>query len=273
MPAMNCVPPFTRLLVLAALAAGVAPAADAPARAPGGLRELTTDRPDATESPFTVDAGHGQLEMDASSYTRNRLDGLRTTEWSVVPFNLRYGFTPRFELGLFLNPHLRVTEEPRGGPKVTRRGWGDTTLRAKYNFWGNDGGPHACGVIADVTVPTAADGLGVERVEGALSLPLAFELGAGWDGGAMTTVAWTDTGSGRRPVWMNTFTVGREVAENTGVYFELTSAAGAGPHVTTFNTGLTRKLHANLQLDCGVNVGISRTAPDLTVFAGLSRRF
>ena len=28
------------------------------------MRELTPDRPDKTEGPFTVDAGHYQLEMD-----------------------------------------------------------------------------------------------------------------------------------------------------------------------------------------------------------------
>src|SRR5258707_15821817 len=28
------------------------------------MRAFTTDRPDLTESPFTVDAGHFQLEMD-----------------------------------------------------------------------------------------------------------------------------------------------------------------------------------------------------------------
>src|SRR4051794_22151930 len=53
------------------------------------LRELATDRPDATESPFTVDAGHVQIELDLVNYTRNRLDGVRTTEWGVMPFNLR----------------------------------------------------------------------------------------------------------------------------------------------------------------------------------------
>ena len=28
------------------------------------MRELNTDRPDKTESPFTVDAGHYQIELD-----------------------------------------------------------------------------------------------------------------------------------------------------------------------------------------------------------------
>src|SRR6185436_13756478 len=58
------------------------------------LRELATDRPDVTESPFTVDAGHVQLEMDFANFMRNRLDGTRTAEWEAAPLNLRLGLRP-----------------------------------------------------------------------------------------------------------------------------------------------------------------------------------
>ena len=34
------------------------------------LRELTTDRPDTTESAFTVDAGHVQIESTIFSFAR-----------------------------------------------------------------------------------------------------------------------------------------------------------------------------------------------------------
>ena len=36
------------------------------------LRELNTDRPDLTESPYTVDAGHFQIEMDLVTFTDDR---------------------------------------------------------------------------------------------------------------------------------------------------------------------------------------------------------
>src|SRR5213594_318437 len=35
------------------------------------MRELSPDRPDKTESPYTVDAGHFQLEMDFVNYTHD----------------------------------------------------------------------------------------------------------------------------------------------------------------------------------------------------------
>ena len=34
----------------------------------GQMRELSADRPDVTESPYTVDAGHVQLEMSFVDY-------------------------------------------------------------------------------------------------------------------------------------------------------------------------------------------------------------
>src|SRR5687768_12670676 len=89
------------LTALPALAVIVA----APAAVPGALRELTTDRPDSTESPFTVDAGHVQIEMDFLTYGRTRLDGARTVEWEAAPFNLRWGVSANTELGVFVTPH------------------------------------------------------------------------------------------------------------------------------------------------------------------------
>ena len=32
------------------------------------MREMSTDRPDKTESPYTVDAGHFQIESDLFAY-------------------------------------------------------------------------------------------------------------------------------------------------------------------------------------------------------------
>jgi hypothetical protein len=263
------------LALVAAVAASAAGVAAEPGRTPptGPLRELTTDRPDSTESPFTVDPGHLQLEMDVASFTRDRLDGVRTEEWNVAPFNLRYGLNADLEAGIFLAPYVRVTESRRGGAKTRVSGIGDTTLRIKQNFLGNDGGATAFGVMADLKLPTAADGLGNDRTEAALSLPVAYELGGGWAGAAMTVVEYAYTDRGRRAVWVNTITFARDIVPDLGGFVELTSIAGDGRHVATFNCGLTRSLGATTQLDCGINVGISRTAPDLTVFAGLSRKY
>src|SRR5262245_66185319 len=52
------------------------------------MREMSTDRPDQTESPYTVDAGHFQVEMDLVSggFDRDRSGGVefRTTGWGTL---------------------------------------------------------------------------------------------------------------------------------------------------------------------------------------------
>lgn len=239
------------------------------------LREMSTDRPDATESPFTIDPGHVQIEMDFANHARDDQGGGRVTEWEAAPFNLRFGVTANFEAGIFVTPFRREVETPAGGgARVKRSGFGDMMLRAKWNFSGNDGGDTAWGLIADVKLPTADNGMSNGKVEGALTLPVAFTLGGGWEGAAMTSVeaVYTDAGS-HRAVWSNTITAGRDITENVGGFVELTSSAGDGSHVATFNCGLTRRFGPHVQFDAGVNLGLSSAATDVAVFSGVSRRF
>jgi len=238
------------------------------------LREMSTDRPDATESPFTLDAGHVQIEMDAANFMHDRSGGGRTRQWGLAPFNLRFGVRQNLEVGVFFAPYIHVSEQTGEGPTTTAHGSGDTTLRAKLNFWGNDGGPTALGLLVDLKLPTAARGLGNERFESAITLPFTFELGGGWKGGAMTLIEIIHTGAGGyRPVWGNTITFGHDITKEVGGYLELTSSAGDGRYAVTCNVGFTRRVDANTQFDCGVTFGISRAAPDVGLFAGVSRRF
>src|SRR3712207_4619233 len=59
------------------------------------MREMSTDRPDKTESAYTVDAGHFQVEADVVAYGRD----WRTAEagepdaetWSFATTNLKLG--------------------------------------------------------------------------------------------------------------------------------------------------------------------------------------
>ncbi|MDD2763868.1 MAG: transporter [Opitutaceae bacterium] len=279
-------PRFLACSVCAAFACNPPASAAAPAAGKGHYswshptpdtlrRELSTDRPDVTESPFTVDAGRVQLEMDLANYTRDRLDGVRTTEWGVAPFNLRFGVRNTVEAGIFFAPWIRQVEEPLGGSKTAVSGCGDMVVRGKWNFRGNDDGGTAYGLIADVKLPTAARGLGNGRVEGAVALPVAGELAAGWKWGAMTQIRWAhdDAAGGCQPVWFNSITCGRALVGAVAGYVELTSLAGEGSHVGTFDVGLTWQTSRDTQLDAGVNLGISRPAPDALIFSGLARRF
>ena len=59
------------------------------------MREMTTDRPDITEVPFTVDAGHVQIESTLFGYARTRpdVDGAESDVYEFAYTNVRIGLT------------------------------------------------------------------------------------------------------------------------------------------------------------------------------------
>jgi hypothetical protein len=70
------------------------------------LREFDPDRPDVTDSPFTVDAGHIQFESGLFNYALSRPDrqGVVTEEFDVLDTNIRLGITNYAEIDLDVPP-------------------------------------------------------------------------------------------------------------------------------------------------------------------------
>ncbi len=249
---------------------------------PQWLREMTTDRPDKTESPFTVDAGHFQIEMDLVTYSYDKhnpaRDGTIVRTWGVVPVNLKAGLLNNVDFQLVLQPHTYVhTSDPAAG--VSRqRGFGDIVTRLKWNLWGNDGGDTAFGLMPYVKWPVNENQLGNHSVEGGLILPLAVELLAGWGMGVMTQfdVIRDTTSSGYHPEFVNSVTLGHDIVGNLGGYVEFFSSVSAergSSWVGTVDLGLTYALTKNIQFDAGINLGVTRAADDFAPFVGLSLRF
>jgi len=244
------------------------------------LRELTTDRPDLTESPYTVDAGWWQLEMDLASFTdtRDTLDGAntKTTSLSYANVNIKVGLTNNIDLQTVFSTYtVERDTDYVAGTHDKLSGFGDITSRLKINFWGNDGGKTAFGLMPFIKWPTNQHHLGNHSVEGGLIVPLAVSLPAGWDMGVMTEfdVVRNPVDDGYRVDWVNSITFGHDIAGNLGGYVELASVLTKGPDIATFDCGLTYGIGKNVQVDCGANIGLTGAADDLNVFAGLSVRF
>lgn len=193
------------------------------------LRELGTDRPDQTESPFTVDAGHFQAELDLFTFSHDRHNpegrDVRVDEWTVGPVNLKLGIWHHFDVQLIVEPYrsVRVEDRSTGPATVTRRsGYGDTTFRAKFNLWGNDGGRTALALLPVLTVPTSEDQLGVSAAEGGLLIPfnlewpLDFDLGL-TSGGGLSQDA---DEAGHHPGFVNSIALGRTLGGRVSGYLE-----------------------------------------------------
>ena len=142
------------------------------------MRDLSPDRPDVTESPYTVDAGHYQLEMDFANFTYNKTDGTTTKTWDVGDFNFKAGLLNNVDVQFVYDNYLNVQTKDNSGKSTTQSGFGDFTTRLKINLWGDDGGTTAFALLPYVTFPTGTDGLGNGAVEGGVIFPAGGKFAA-----------------------------------------------------------------------------------------------
>lgn len=143
------------------------------------LRELQPDRPGVTESPFTVDAGHAQVEMDAFRLSNGGRDQEeRTRDWHLAYTMLKFGLGRRTDMQMEVPLYDNNKQRPVGAGQWQERhsGFGDISLRVKHNFIGDDQQGHfAMSVIGYVRLPSGGK-MGSGALEYGLILPLDVEL-------------------------------------------------------------------------------------------------
>jgi hypothetical protein len=270
---------------VAALLAATAPASGEEERSKSGytlfnptprdlMRPLATDRPDKTESAYSVDAGHLQLEADVAAYLRDeaRDDRTRVTGWAFAVTNIKMGLTNTIDVQLVVETYVR--EEVSGGSTVD--GFGNLVLRGKFNLWGNDEGATAFALLPFVTFPKAEEGLGSDHVEYGIVLPFNADLPHGFGFGAQMVVeaVRNETHSGYDAGLGASATLSHALVGELSGFVEIFGAGPAdGSWEVTFDAGLTYGIGEDIQLDAGVFIGLNRAAPDLVVFVGVSWRF
>ena len=248
------------------------------------MREMSTDRPDQTESPYTVDAGHFQVEADLVALHRHDVGNLGAasyrSEGAVFgAFNLKAGLLPSVDLQCLFTPWQVERVESRGaGVRTTDRGVGDLETRLKWNLWGNDGGKSALALMPYVKWPTAPGNLGNGEVEGGLIVPASVELPSGWGLGLQTGIDVLKEGANTRheAAWMNSVTLGHDLVGNLAAYvefFSVTPLERSDDLEAFLDLGFTYGLTPDVQLDAGCNFGLTDTVPEAAPFVGLSIRF
>jgi len=253
---------------------------------PAMMRELMTDRPDNTESPFTVDAGHLQTETTLFGYARSSpsSDGSVTDSYEFGTTNVRVGLTNWSEFNLIWQPYgivkTRATD-PAGS--MLQSGIGGLQLRTKINLWGNDTfekpGATAFGLLPFISVPTdRGNGISTDAVEGGLILPYAIKLADKFDLGlnAGVEAIHNDDGTGYHAQYFASASLGHDWTEQLSSYYEIFAELGTrDPHgdVVLLATGLTYQVTKNFQLDAGINIGVTPAADRFNPFVGASYRY
>lgn len=248
------------------------------------LRDMTTDRPDTTESPFTVDAGRVQIETSLFGYARSRADAT-----ARVVDTYEFG-TTNIRVGLASNAEVNVVWQPYGivrghhyDPllRVRESGIGSMDIRAKVNLWGNDGfdkpGDTALAILPYVTLPTdRRNGISAEHVDAGVIVPFAIHLtdrlGLGLNAGA--TFAKDEDRGGYDTAYIATASLAYEWNDRLGTYYEIAiEFAGDDGDIVVLGTGLTYALNDNLQLDAGINFGVTPASDRINPFVGIASRF
>ena len=232
-------------------------------------RPLSADRPDFTESPITVNAGAVQVELSFVDYAR---DGDRNA-LSVAPANIKVGLLNDVDLQFVFDPYVDSDDG-----MTTSSGFGDLQFRLKINLWGNDGGASAFAFMPFITVPTGADGISSDHVEGGLIFPFAMDLTDDVGLGLMfeTDFVYDDQDDGYDTEFVGTGVVGLDVTSEFGLYLEgigITSTDSDVDFRGILGGGLTYSITDDLVLDAGVNVGLTGDTDDVNVFTGITVRF
>lgn len=245
------------------------------------MREMSTDRPDKTESPYTVDAGHIQVETSILDYTNDQHNSEGSQEEieavGIMDTNLKLGLTNNSDIQWVFTPY--TYEKTRNETKKNvKQGFNDMQLRLKVNLWGNDEGTTALALMPFVKFPTNEDDLGNDAYEGGLIVPLGVSLPNDWNMGLMAEFDFNENtlDGDYHTEYIQSITFSHAIIGNLNGYIEFfsnVSAEEGSEWVATIDGGLTYALNQDIQLDAGVNLGVTRAADDINPFVGLSMRY
>jgi hypothetical protein len=249
------------------------------------MRSMTTERPSKTDSPYSLDAGHFQVESNLFQSVHNddciggTCTDTRQTYWGGST-NLRIGLLDNTDLQIISDLFRSVeSKDKTTGDKSRHDGFGDTQVRLKVNLTGNDpSSKFSLGIIPYVKIPTNQDDLGNDRYEGGIGLPFNINFSDGWSLGGMTqyNLISDADGTGYDSAYANSLIVGKSITDKVSGYGEFYTykADQQGAHcLNTADFGVIYAINSKLRVDANVAFGVSDAADDTNFFLGTAYRF
>lgn len=295
------------LAALVVIAAGRAALADAPSptTAPGTqppdkwqytllnptpadqLRGMDTDRPNVTNTPHTIDAGHLQIETGAIDYAYYRDhssdNNVREDDFDFGQVNFRLGLLNNLEINAVVDAYdIAQAHDYTTGANSRAGSFGDMVLGGKLNLWGDDGGDEAWATALAIQpqfkFPTARNDVGNGHFEFVVTAPFLMNLPAGFHLGLQPGISHERNSTNTRSVtgFPMSISLDRVVIGNLDVYLEYACDPTTERHVQaeqTIDVGGTYPLTDNIVLDAGVNFGLNKASNNVEVLAGISVRF
>lgn len=229
----------------------------------GQSSSIQTDRPDQTESPFTVPYNYFQIE---SGILYEKTSGIEKT--ALLPTTLlKYGVSDRFEIRIIGDVVAQKSLS------VSSIGLDPITFGLKANLC------HERGVFPEISIighlkTTKLSSSSLRTTHPAPDFRftmqhtlsdrfiLGYNIGAEWDG------------ESARPTYIYTLTTGASIYKELSGFVEVYGyfpIQGIQDH--RIDGGFTYLLNHDLQLDLSAGIGLSKYSPDYFISGGISYRF
>lgn len=236
------------------------------------MREFETDRPDITESAYSVDAGHFQVETDLFKTQQVKINGTKTTQNYFNLANIKLGITNSLDLQLVVTSlvHQKTVSINTSTKKSE---FGGFTFRVKQNIWGNDEGKTALAVMPFINIPALKSGT---KFTGGIIFPFALSLPNDWGFGAQfqTNLEENQNQEGYHLNFLTSTTLSHSIFKNCNFFIEgyITQETEINDLEYFANGGLIYEIGNNVKLDAGFNYGFKQESAKV-YFIGLSFRY
>lgn len=239
------------------------------------MRELSTDRPDKTESPYTVDAGHFQYEGDLVLFNDDLSSSSRNNSLIFNNMNIKLGLTNNTDIQ-FVIPTYTLNTIVNNKPSNQGEFGGDLVTRLKINLFGNDEGSIASAIMPYVKIPLNKN-ISNNSFEGGFTVPFSIELPLEIGLGFMAQYDYVknESDNNYHSEFVTSFALGKDITDKLGAYVEIFSQSSnekGAEWISTLDGGITYAINEDIQLDLGINLGLTEASDKFNPFLGLSFR-
>ncbi|WP_345950685.1 MULTISPECIES: transporter [unclassified Mucilaginibacter] len=238
--------------------------------------EMETDRPNVTETPHTVDAGHFQYETDLVKLTRETTEESKQRRWLVNQANLKFGLLKNTALQVIVQSYGKETNtELIGGDKETMSGFGNITVRLKQCLFNNYEGTFSMALMPYVKFPTNRYS-DQQKYEEGLLVPMLIKLPHDWKIGLQVEGDYMndEDEQARHAELLQSFVISHVLFKKLEVFGETFYTYNFKEHKMNnfINTALELEITPDFKVDAGLNYGIQKSAHK-DYFVGLAFRY
>lgn len=279
--------PLIKALAVAVAAIGAATlpvaAAHAQEAGPAPKHDLCSERPGLTTPECVIEPGHVQLETGLADWTLDKHDGEREDTVLFGQSLARIGLIKGVEARLGWTPY-GIDRDRQDGAVTHERGIGDVSVGLKANL--RDASDHgdkgvSVALISFATLPAGHDAIGAGTWGAGLLMPLGYVVSKRFEVALTPEVDARpdDDGQGRHLRYSLAAGTAYHLDDAVTVQAEALALRDDDPDparrgTQTFaSTSLAVQPNDRTQFDIGGIAGLNHAAPDLELYAGITRWF